>query len=132
MSHTPLNCVVLIDDNALDNKLHRRVIEKTGLAKTVLEFPMAEDAIAYFRTPGAIPADLVLLDINMPKMNGFELLKAVTEEFGEAFEPSVVIMLTTSLDARDQDRANQFSVVKDYLSKPLRRETFTDLVARLH
>jgi hypothetical protein len=41
-------------------------------------------------------------------------------------------MLTTSLDARDQDRANQFSVVKDYLSKPLRRETFTDLVARLH
>jgi CheY-like chemotaxis protein len=131
MSHTPLNCVVLIDDNALDNKLHRRVIEKSGLAKTVLEFPMAEDAIAYFRTPGAIPADLVLLDINMPRMNGFELLEAVTEEFGEAFEPSVVIMLTTSLDSRDQDRANQFTVVKDYLSKPLRQEAFAELVARL-
>ncbi|PTX54306.1 response regulator receiver domain-containing protein [Litoreibacter ponti] len=131
MSATPLDEVILIDDSALDNRLHKRAIERTGLAKSVRTFSMADDAIAYFRKPGAIPTDLVLLDVNMPRMDGFELLEAATEEFGAAFDPTVVIMLTTSMDRRDQDRAAEFDVVKDYFEKPLTPEKFESLVAAL-
>ena len=128
----PLERVILIDDNAIDNKLHTRVINRTGLAREVIAFPMAEDAIAYLRQPGAIPADLILLDINMPRMNGFEMLDASIAEFGEAFMPSVVVMLTTSLNPRDKERASAIPVIKDYFQKPLTAERFTELVAALN
>ena len=131
MSRKPLETVVLVDDSSLDNKLHKRVIDRTGLAGTVLSFPMAEDAIAYFREPGAMPADLILLDINMPRMNGFEMLDASLAEFGPGFDPSVVVMLTTSMNPDDQNRAAQYSVIKDYLQKPLTDEKFRALCQNL-
>lgn len=131
MSQKPLEQVILIDDSALDNRLHKRAIERSKLAKSVLTFSMPQDAIAYFRTPGAMPSDLVLLDINMPGMDGFELLEAATEEFGEAFAPTIVIMLSTSTDQRDQARAREFEVVKDYFEKPLTSEKFAQLVQSL-
>ncbi|TMM55636.1 response regulator [Sulfitobacter sabulilitoris] len=123
---------MLVDDSTLDNKLHARVINRTGLAKTVLTFSMAEDALAYLREPGAIPVDLILLDINMPRMDGFEMLEATVREFGDAFDPSVVVMLTTSLDPRDQERARSFSAIKDYFQKPLTTDRFTELVEALN
>ena len=132
MSPTPLKSVILVDDSSIDNRLHARVIERTGLAENILCFAMAEDAIAHLRTPGAIPADLILLDINMPRMNGFEMLDASIAEFGEAFMPSVVVMLTTSMDPRDQQRADSIPVIKDYFQKPLTPDKFRDLVTRLN
>lgn len=131
MSPKPLDVVVLIDDNSFDNKMHRRVIERSDLVKSILTFSMAEDAIAHFRQPGALPPDLILLDINMPRMDGFEMLDASLEEFGEHFTPSVVIMLTTSMDTADRRKAESYHVVKDYFQKPLTRGRFEGLVETL-
>ena len=127
MSPKPPETVLLIDDSAFDNKLHKRVIERTGLVENVLSFTMAEDALAYMRQDGNIPVDLILLDINMPRMDGFELMDAAIEEFGEAFMPSVVVMLTTSMDPGDQSRASTYAVVQDYFLKPLTTEKFEAL-----
>lgn len=131
MQQKPLDRVLLVDDSSIDNKLHSRVIRRTGLAREVMCFNMAEDALKYLRTPGAVPADLILLDINMPRMNGFELLDAAITEFGDKFLPSVVVMLTTSLDRADQERASSFPVIKEYFSKPLTSDQFTALVENL-
>ena len=131
MSPKPLETVILVDDSQMDNKLHARTIKRTGLALNIVCFAMAEDAIEYLRQPGAIPADLILLDINMPRMDGFEMLEAAVEEFGEPFLPSIVVMLTTSMDPRDQDRAAQIPVIKDYFQKPLTQEKFVTLVSNL-
>ena len=127
MSPKPPETVLLIDDSAFDNKLHKRVIERTGLVRNVLTFTMADDALAYMRKEGAIPVDLILLDINMPRMDGFELMDAAIDEFGEAFMPSVVVMLTTSMDPGDQNRAANYSVVQDYFLKPLTSDKFKKL-----
>lgn len=132
MSPKPLNTVILVDDSSFDNKLHTRVINRTGLAENVLCFTMAEDAITHLRSPGAIPASLILLDINMPRMDGFEMIESAIDEFGEPFLPSIVVMLTTSMDQRDHDRADRFEVIRDYFQKPLTQEKFTDLVTRLN
>lgn len=131
MTNPLIETIVLVDDSKIDNKLHTRVIERTGLVKNILSFTMADDAIKYFRNPGALPASLVFLDINMPRMNGFELLDAAIKEFGERFHPSIIVMLTTSLDPSDKARAGEYTVVREYFQKPLTKEKFISIVESL-
>ncbi len=123
----PLDTVILIDDSVIDNKLHRRVIERSGLTNEVLTFSLAEEAMEYLRAPGAVPADLILLDVNMPRVDGFEMLDAATEELGQSFTSSSVVMLTTSMDPSDRNRSDEYEMVKGYVIKPLTTERFTEL-----
>ena len=127
----PLNRVILIDDSAIDNELHRRAIERSGLAGEIVSFTHADEALAYFRLPGALPLELLFIDINMPLMDGFELLDAAIAEFGETFEASSAVMLSTSMDPYDQNRVDDYRVLRDYCVKPLTTERFTEIVARL-
>lgn len=114
-----IRTVMTIDDEPVDQMIYKRVLKRSGIVGNVLDFQLAEDALAYFRSEACIKPDIVFLDIHMPRMNGFEFLDAVTSEFGDCFAGCVVIMLTTSLDPEDRERAGRYPIVKDYLSKPL-------------
>ena len=131
MSPTPLDRVVLIDDDRLDIKFQSRAIERTGLAHEIKTFMMAEDALAWFRQEGPDAADLVFLDINMPSMDGFEMLDVATREFGERFSSAVVMMLTTSLDPSDKEKADSYTMVRDFIPKSLTSEKFRGLVEKM-
>jgi CheY-like chemotaxis protein len=82
-------------------------------------FSLASDALDYLRRTDREKIDLIVLDINMPRMDGFEFLELATEEFGEDMGNSIVVMMTTSLAPSDIERAKSFSVVADILNKPL-------------
>ena len=127
----PLERVVLIDDDKFDNKYHARMIRRTGLVRDIQAFQMASDALSWFRETGVGAADIVFLDINMPGMDGFELLERAQAEFGPRFSDMVVMMLTTSLDPRDKRRAADFPVIRHFIPKSLTQETFVGLVAEL-
>ena len=79
-----LKQVLLIDDSVADNYLHRMVIEDTGLVEDIVDFQYAEKALEYLRNGDAPPVDLIFLDINMPRMNGFEFFGGVREVAGGA------------------------------------------------
>ncbi len=122
--------LMLIDDNVVDQKVYSRIFERSGLIGTVLSFRRASEAIDYLSSDAAMP-ELVLLDINMPGMDGFEFLDAAERLLGPSFT-SVVVMLTTSLDPKDEARAASHAPVKDFLNKPLTAEhvqRLADLVA---
>jgi len=124
--------ILLVDDSDADNYFHRRVINKMGCAEAITEKPHGQAAIDYLTTAndaGVYPQpELVFLDINMPVMNGWDFLVAYQNLREEQKAGVVVVMLTTSFDEQDRDRALAFDVVSDHLGKPLRPESLKQVL----
>jgi CheY-like chemotaxis protein len=110
-------CVLLIDDNDADLLYTRIVLERAGLAQRVIAEESAARALALLEGPEPPPVDLILLDINMPGMDGFDFLQAYMHL--PAQRRRAVVMLTSSPDPDDRQRAEAFDCVKGYLIKPL-------------
>lgn len=124
---TRIGSLMLIDDNSVDQMLYKRLIDKSGLVERYMAFQYAEKALEYLKDPANSMPDLILLDINMPRMDGFEFLDAAEAAFGPAFR-TVVVMVTTSLDPRDEERVRKYRAVKRFLNKPLTRALLQELV----
>ena len=127
----PIHCILLVDDDPDDNFLHQMVIEDSGLCEQVrvaengiqaLHYLTQTEAAAYSRP------DIILLDINMPGMNGFEFLREY-DKLPEHQKANVVLMmLTTSLNPDDQRRAQSFGIVDSFKSKPLTQALLKQVV----
>lgn len=113
-----INTLMLIDDSSFDQMVYKRICDKSGLVQTLVQFLDPMEAFAYLDDPNMRQPDLILLDINMPGMDGFEFLEFATEKYGVEMCP-IVVMITTSLNPKDADRAKDFEVVRDFLNKPL-------------
>ena len=111
--------LLLIDDADIDQRLYLRMIKRSKLVEEVHSFYYADEALDFLRQNRSLEVDVIFLDINMPRMNGFEFLEAANAEFGDAFASVVIVMLTTSLNPLDRERAEEFSVVRDFVNKPL-------------
>lgn len=113
-----IDCLMLIDDNKIDQLLFERIISRSGLVQNTVSFYFAEEALEYLKDERNPKPNIILLDVKMPRMDGFEFLYHAVGQFGpDAL--SVVVMLTTSLDPRDKTRARAFRCVKDFQNKPL-------------
>jgi CheY-like chemotaxis protein len=111
--------VLVVDDSDPDLLYTRIVIESVRLADQVLPFGTGQEALAYLRRPEGHRADLVLLDINMPEMNGFEFLDAYQQLAERQQARAVVVMLTSSPDPTDRARAATYPCVRGYIVKPI-------------
>lgn len=118
----PIQNLLLVEDSNADIRLCRIVIERSGLVENLHTFAYAEDALEYLRNRPESPVDAILLDINMPRMNGFEFLEEARAEFGQDFAEMTVCILTTSVAPADVKQAGNFASVKHYFDKPLTEE----------
>jgi CheY-like chemotaxis protein len=71
-----LGQILIIDDSDADLFFAELTLQATGIAQSVLSFGIATEALEYLRQPQGLEASVILLDINMPEMNGFEFLDA--------------------------------------------------------
>jgi CheY-like chemotaxis protein len=124
---TPLNCIALIDDNPADNYLHERAIRKAGAALHVEVYEEAEVALECLRD-GTSQPDLILLDLNMPGMDGWEFLEAFHQLPEERRQAPVMVMLTTSVNPADEERARANGILRGFCAKPLTQEACLELI----
>lgn len=123
----PIHRVVLVDDDSIDNFLHKRVLERSGLVEEVIVFEQPEIALDYLRSIEQ-PIDVICLDINMPRMNGFDFLAAYQElEIAKKRLPLIVI-LSTSITPQSITSEQMIDSVVATEAKPLRCETIEQLV----
>jgi CheY-like chemotaxis protein len=126
-----LNCVLLIDDDDATNFYHKVVINKVGCAKQVVAVRNGKAALEYLKSTenGNHPKpDLIFLDINMPAMNGWEFLEEYKLLDKNQRAKVIMIMLTTSLNPADEEKANSISDINGFLDKPLTREAMKELL----
>ena len=114
-----LKDVLVIDDSDPDLLYAKIIIDRAGVAEQVIPFETAMDALAYLQRPEGHNADVVLLDINMPEMDGFQFLDAYERLHADHRARAVVVMLTSSPDPLDRERAMAYSCVKGYVIKPI-------------
>ena len=125
--------ILLVEDNAGDVRLTREALREVGIAVDLVAVPDGEAAIDYLRGTGehagAARPDLILLDLNLPKKNGLEVLEEVKRD--PALLRIPVIMLTTSSSARDVTACYDRGV-NCYVVKPLDLDDFTALVQAIN
>lgn len=120
--------IVLIDDDSTTNYLNKMIIERSQLVDEVLTFDTANDALDYFKTKvEADEGSLVLLDINMPIMNGWQFMDQYIALNGK-LKANKVVMLTSSIDPSDKQQAEENLSVAEFKSKPLSVEMVGELV----
>ena len=122
MTKIAIKTAMIVDDSQADQLLYSMVLERSPSVENILTFSYAEDALAFLKKADRDPVDVIFLDINMPRMNGFEFLEAAHQECDDGFTRAVIVMLTTSLDPDDRKRAESYDVVKEFINKPLNDE----------
>ncbi|UBV44828.1 response regulator (plasmid) [Deinococcus taeanensis] len=115
--------VLLVDDNPADLLLAQEVFEEHGAGLTVTSCASGSEALRHLRT-GPHP-DVVILDVNMPVMSGFEVLQAIKEDPALVYIP--VVMLSTSSQPGDVARAYTLHA-SSYMVKSTSFQKFVDQV----
>ena len=132
--------ILVVDDNESDRMLAQFAIEDAGVTKKIFFSNDGEDALnfmkeydVYKKKEGDLyPPNVVLLDINMPKMNGFEFLEQYEKlNADERYQSLVVLMLTSSHSDEDKARAEKYDAVKGFITKPITEERIAEIVAGL-
>jgi len=109
--------VLLVDDNEADNVYHEIILRRSGRVAAVATKDSAAAALEYLRAQGQSWPHVILVDVNMPGMDGFAFIQQL-----EALSPPdtcKVAMLTSSDADQDHRRASELKLISAYFIKPL-------------
>lgn len=122
--------ILLVEDDDVDVMNVRRAFDKNRIANPLFVAGDGIEALEQLRS-GRVPSErrLILLDLNMPRMNGIEFLRELRND--PALRLSTVVVLTTSGDERDKIDAYNLNVA-GYLLKPVTFSNFCDVMATLN
>lgn len=117
--------VLLVEDDAIDAMTVRRAFKDLKLTNALDHVTNGEEALEYLRHPDHQPPCVILLDLNMPRMNGIEFLKVIKADLVHKRIP--VVVLTTSTEDGDIIDSYRLSVA-GYIVKPVDYRKFVEAI----
>ena len=119
--------ILLIEDDRIEVMKLKRVLSKEALNHKLIEAKNGEEALTLLRDKSILP-DLILLDLNMPKIDGIEFLKILKADDTLKYIPTVV--LTTSSNHNDVKQCYEIGIA-GYVLKPLKYEDYVTKLSGL-
>ena len=117
--------LLLVEDDQVDARTVKRALVELNIQDSVVHMPNGEEALAYLRSGVNEHPCLILLDLNMPKMNGIEFLKEVKKD--PSLRRIPIVVLTTSKEDRDVWGTFEHSVA-GYMVKPIDYKKFVETI----
>jgi CheY-like chemotaxis protein len=117
--------ILLVEDDDIDATIIERALKNLETARPLVRSTNGEEALEYLISENAERPCLILLDLNMPRMNGLEFLKLVKAD--DALKEIPVIVLTTSSEVHDIVETFQLSVA-GYVVKPIDYEKVVEAI----
>jgi CheY-like chemotaxis protein len=123
-----LDLILCIDDDPITLMLNKKIILKTLFSDEIITAKNGEEALDYFNTikydktatePSTTLPKLIFLDLNMPVMGGWEFLDIFNTSDYSDFHEIKVVILSSTIDPKDLEKAKTYPMVLDFLSKPI-------------
>ena len=117
--------VMLVDDNEIDNMINQKMLESINFAEKYYVYTSGKSALDFLEnlvgdsSAADVIPDLILLDINMPLMDGFQFLEEFATLKTKIKNKIDIFMLTTSINPSDKERADTNGLINKFLTKPL-------------
>ncbi len=131
-----LEKILCVDDDPITLMLCKKVIERATFAREILVSNNGEEAFQCFKELAEKHKNnhsftypkLIFLDLNMPIMNGWEFLAIYTKNgYPSIFTDAKFIVLSSTIDPKDVEQTKSYSVVVDFLSKPITKQMLEKL-----
>jgi CheY-like chemotaxis protein len=124
--------IALVDDDKIFQLIATRNIKAANFSGQILQFNNGSEAIEYLEKhaseKSALP-DVLFLDINMPLVDGWMFMEDYVSLKDRINKNIRIYMVSSSIDPKDIERAKSISDIREYITKPISRQKFAELIA---
>lgn len=128
-----INLLCVVDDDEIYTFLIKRIIKLAQVAENTIFFKNGQEALEFFiehkTKPEELP-ELILLDINMPILDGWQFMDGFSQLASRLEKDITVYMISSSEDQDDYERAKSISRIKDFVRKPIDKDVLIELVEK--
>ena len=132
-----MNCILLVDDDIATNFINKKIIQKANIVENVQVVSNGKEAIEYLCNRGKFESnnntpkpELILLDINMPVMDGYEATRKIRAMADQAKAGVYIIALTASVSNSTYSKIKEIGI-DDYLHKPFNPDVLKNKLEQL-
>lgn len=123
-----LDNIILVDDDSATNYLNEILIKRNKLANSVITFDNGMSVIEHLNASDNKNPFAIILDLNMPVMDGWEVIEYIENTEITDSEQCKVVILTASQNPDDLKKSENFSCVSSFLNKPLNVESLKEIL----
>ncbi|MBE0391381.1 CheY-like chemotaxis protein [Flavobacterium sp. 7E] len=122
--------ILLVDDDHIANFVNSKMILKNGICDSVASKICGREALSYLYDDNNVPS-LIILDVNMPQMTGFDFLDQYYS-YGFNKNKTSIMMLSSSFLDQDKTTAKKYDKVVQFLTKPLNEKTLQEIATLIN